>query len=34
MDGFGEDFELVTLVAGAVKQISGGGLSGEKENFA
>src|SRR5580698_10909265 len=34
VDGFGEDFELVALVACAVEQVGGGGLSGKEQDFA
>src|SRR5271170_3241198 len=34
MDGLCEYLELVALSAGAVEQISGGGLAGEEQNLA
>ena len=33
MDGLGEDFELVALGAGVLKQVGGGGLAGKEQNL-
>src|SRR5690349_15427895 len=34
MHGLGQDFELMSLGAGALQQIGGGGLAGEQQDLA